>query len=91
MPALRGRGNAAARRGGDIPNPEPPMKKLLLPLLALAALALPASAITDQELRAIVPNGFSRASVMSVNAYNGTAPLTNFPVLVKISDRKSVV
>ena len=60
-------------------------RKLLLPLLALAALALPARAITDQELRAIVPNGFSRASVMTVNGYNGSAPLENFPVLVKIA------
>ena len=59
-------------------------RKLLLPLLALAALALPARAITDEELRAIVPASFSRASVITVNGYNGSAPLANFPVLVKI-------
>ena len=60
------------------------MRKLLLPLLALAVLALPARAITDEELRDIVPNGFSRASVITVNGYAGSAPLANFPVLVKI-------
>ena len=60
------------------------MKKLL-PLLALCAIALPSAAITDQELRAIVPNGFSRAAVFTVNGYAGGTPLTNFPVLVKIA------
>ena len=60
------------------------MKRMLLPLLALVALALPARAITDEELRDIVPNGFSRASVITVNGYAGSAPLANFPVLVKI-------
>ena len=61
------------------------MKQKLLSLLALCAFALPAAAITDQELRDIVPNGFSRAAVFTVNGYAGSTPLTNFPVLVKIA------
>ena len=53
-------------------------------LFATLAFLSPARAITDDELRTIVPNSFSRASVMTVNGYNGSAALTNFPVLVKI-------
>ena len=72
------------------------MRKLLLPLLALAALALPARAITNEELRAIVPasfsraaglaasNGFYRASVLTTSGYAGSEVLTDFPVLVRI-------
>ena len=52
--------------------------------LALA-LALSARAVTNEELRDIVPAGFSRASMITVNGYNGSAPLANFPVLVKIA------
>ena len=61
--------------------------RFTLAALLFAALAFftPAKAITDEELRDIVPNSFSRASVITVNGYNGSAPLTNFPVLVKIS------
>ncbi len=60
------------------------MRLTLATLLFVVLATTPAWAITDQELRAIVPNGFSRASVITVNGYNGSAPLTNFPVLVKI-------
>ena len=65
------------------------MKHTRLALVALlfATLAFftPAKAITDEELRAIVPASFSRASVITVTGYNGTEPLANFPVLVKIA------
>ena len=53
-------------------------------LVAFVIAPLFARAITDEELRAIVPANFSRASVITVNNYAGSAPLTNFPVLVKI-------
>ncbi len=60
------------------------MKKLLLPLLSLAALALPAWAAID--LNAIKPDGFSRGTVLTVTNYTGSAALENFPVLVRISE-----
>ena len=62
--------------------------RLTLASLLFASLVLPASAITDeerQELRAIVPASFSRAAVMTVGESAVSAPLTNFPVLVKIA------
>ena len=61
------------------------MKKLLLPLLALAALALPARAAIDLE--DIAPAGFARGVVLTVAGYdaNRTA-LTDFPVLVRVSN-----
>ena len=65
--------------------------RFTLATLLLAALAFltPARAIADitnEELAGIAAsNGFYRASVMTVNGYNGAAPLTNFPVLVKIA------
>ena len=59
-------------------------RKLLLPL-ALAALALPARAAID--LNAIKPNGFARGVVFTVDGYEANRPpLTNFPVLVRISE-----
>ena len=61
------------------------MKKLLLPLLAFAALALPARAAIS-NLEAIKPDGFSRGAVLTVTNYTGTAELENFPVLVRISE-----
>jgi hypothetical protein len=61
------------------------MKKLLLPLLALAAFALPARAAIDLE--AIQPDGFARGVAFTVNGYDANRPpLTNFPVLVRISE-----
>ena len=43
-------------------------RKLFLPLLAFAALALPASAITDAELAGLsASNGFYRASVITTS------------------------
>ena len=62
------------------------MKKLLLPLLALAALALPArAAIADLE--AIKPDGFSRGVVLTVAGYDANrSTLADFPVLVRISE-----
>ena len=61
-------------------------RKLLLPLLALAALALPArAAIADLET--IQPDGFSRGVVLTVNGYAANrSTLTDFPVLVRISE-----
>jgi len=61
------------------------MKKLLLPLLAFAALALPARAITNEELAGLAAsNGFYRASVITTSGYIGSEVLTDFPVLVRI-------
>ena len=61
-------------------------RKLLLPLLALAALALPARAAIS-DLEAIKPNGFSRGVVLTVDGYDASrTTLTNFPVLVRISE-----
>lgn len=62
------------------------MKKLLLPLLALCALALPSrAAIADLE--AIQPDGFSRGVVLTVDGYAASrSTLTDFPVLVRISE-----
>ena len=63
------------------------MKKLLLPLLALAALALPAKAAID--LNAIKPDGFAHGVVFTVDEYANNedrATLTNFPVLVRLSE-----
>ena len=61
------------------------MKRILLPLLALAALALPARAITDAELAGLsASNGFYRASVITTSGYTGSEVLTDFPVLVRI-------
>ena len=63
------------------------MKKQIWGIFGLAAFVIAplfARAITDQELRAIVPAGFSRASVITVGDNAVSAPLTNFPVLVKI-------
>ena len=54
-------------------------------LVAFVIVPLFARAITDEELRGIVPNGFSRASVITVGDNAVSAPLTNFPVLVKIA------
>ncbi len=61
------------------------MKKSILPLLALAALALPVRAITDAELAGLsASNGFYRASVLTTSGYSGSEVLTDFPVLVRI-------
>ena len=60
------------------------MKKFLLPLLALAALALPARAAID--LDAVTPDGFARAVAFTVDEYAGSSTLTDFPVLVRISE-----
>ena len=60
------------------------MKKHLLPLVALAALALPARAAVN--LRAIKPDGFAHGVVLTVDGYAGSETLTNFPVLVRISE-----
>ena len=60
-------------------------RKLLLPLLALAALALPARAAIA-NLETIQPAGFSRGAVLTVTNYTGSAALENFPVLVRISE-----
>ena len=63
------------------------MKKLLLPLLALAALALSARAAID--LNAIKPDGFAHGVVFTVDEYANNedrATLTNFPVLVRLSE-----
>ena len=61
------------------------MKKILLPLLALASLALPARAAIDLE--AIAPDGFARGVAFTVNGYEANrSALTNFPVLVRISE-----
>ena len=61
------------------------MKRLLLPLLALCALAQPASAITNEELAGLAAsNGFYRASVITTSGYTGSEVLTDFPVLVRI-------
>ena len=60
-------------------------RKLLLPLLALCALALPARAITNEELAGLAAsNGFYRASVITTSGYTGSEVLTDFPVLVRI-------
>ncbi|MBQ9727176.1 MAG: DUF2341 domain-containing protein, partial [Kiritimatiellae bacterium] len=61
------------------------MKKLLLPLLALAALLAPA-ARADIDLEAIKPDGFARAVAFTVDGYAGNSTLTDFPVLVRISE-----
>ena len=63
------------------------MKKLILPLLSLAALALPAEAAID--LNAIKPDGFAHGVVFTVDEYaknEDRATLTNFPVLVRLSE-----
>ncbi len=63
------------------------MKTKIWSIFGLAAFVIAplfARAITDEELRGIVPNGFSRASVITVGDNAVSAPLTNFPVLVKI-------
>ena len=61
------------------------MKKLLLPLLALAALALPARAAIDLE--DIAPDGFARGVAFTVAGYDASrATLTDFPVLVRVSN-----
>ena len=63
------------------------MKKQIWGIFGLAAFVIAplfARAITDEELRGIVPAGFSRASVITVGDNAVSAPLTNFPVLVKI-------
>ena len=60
-------------------------RKLLLPLLALCAFALPARAITNEELAGLsASNGFYRASVLTTSGYTGNEVLTDFPVLVRI-------
>ncbi len=60
------------------------MKKLLLPLLALA---LPARATIDIENFAAKPDGFARGVVLTVAGYDANrATLTDFPVLVRISN-----
>ena len=65
------------------------MKKLLLPLLALAALALPARA--QQAVAIPRPDPavaeFARGVKFTVAGYNGGSEVqTNFPVLVRISE-----
>ena len=61
------------------------MRKTLLPLFALCATALPAAAITEQQLAGIsASNGFYRASVLTTSGYTGSEILTNFPVLVRL-------
>ena len=65
------------------------MKKLLLPLLALAALALPARA--QQTVTIPRPDPavaeFARGVKFTVAGYNGgTEVQTDFPVLVRISE-----
>ena len=60
------------------------MKKQIWGIFGLAAFVIAplfARAITDEELRGIVPAGFSRASVITVGDNAVSAPLTNFPVL----------
>ena len=61
-------------------------RKLLLPLLALAALAQPSrAAIADLE--AIAPDGFARGVVLTVAGYDANrTTLTDFPVLVRIAE-----
>ncbi len=60
-------------------------RTLLLPLLALCALALHASAVTNEELAGLAAsNGFYRASVITTSGYTGSEILTDFPVLVRI-------
>ncbi len=61
------------------------MKRTVIPLFA-AALALAAPARAAIDLRAITPDGFAHGVVLTVDGYAGTAPLTNFPVLVRISE-----
>ena len=56
------------------------MKRLLLPLLALAALALPAkAAILDTT-------PFAKRIQFTARGYAGASTLENFPVLVRLSD-----
>ncbi|MBQ6008831.1 MAG: hypothetical protein IJL17_09830, partial [Kiritimatiellae bacterium] len=62
------------------------MKKLLLPLLALVALALPARAAIS-NVETIAPDGFARGVVLTVDGYAANRDtLTNFPVLVRVSN-----
>ena len=62
------------------------MKKLLLPLLALAALALPARAAIS-NVETIAPGGFARGVVLTVAGYDANrTTLTDFPVLVRIAE-----
>ena len=62
------------------------MKKLLLPLLALAVLALPARAAIS-NVETIAPGGFARGVVLTVDGYAANRDtLTNFPVLVRVSN-----
>ena len=56
------------------------MKKLLLPLLALAALALPARAVV------LDTTPFGRTIQFTASGYAGASTLENFPVLVRLSD-----
>ncbi|MBQ7722674.1 MAG: hypothetical protein IJT64_07210, partial [Kiritimatiellae bacterium] len=60
------------------------MKKILS-CAATAALFATVAPMARGDLADIVPDGFARATEFTVNGYNGTTPLTNFPVLVKIS------
>ena len=53
------------------------MKKFLLPLLALAALALPARANAQSSAHIVT---------FSVDGYTGTETLVNFPVLVRLAE-----
>ena len=63
------------------------MKKLLLPLLALAALALPARAQGTIPRPDPTVAEFARGVKFTVAGYNGgTEVQTNFPVLVRISE-----
>ncbi len=55
-------------------------RKLLLPLLALAALALPARAVI------LDTTPFARKIQFTASGYAGASTLENFPILVRLSD-----
>ena len=55
------------------------MKKTLLALLAFCSLALPSRAAV------IDPGAFAYTASFTVSGYAGSAPLENFPVLVRLS------
>ena len=57
---------------------------LLVPVLALCALALPAQAALPRPDPAVAE--FARGVKFTVNGYTGTEVLTNFPVLVRLSE-----